>query len=122
MEFGKKENMEILTELADRTGGMTGVSRPAAMNAWMPMNHLVGVSGAMASPQICITAGVSGAAAFYAGIEKSKFIAAINTDEHAPIMKNADVVIVGRLQAVYNGIKSNIRKSVKKGRPLRFLR
>ena len=32
--IGKKENMEILTELADRTGAMTGVSRPAAMNAW----------------------------------------------------------------------------------------
>lgn len=92
--IGKKENIEILKELADRTGGMTGVSRPAAMNAWMPMNHLVGVSGAMTSPKICITAGVSGAAALYAGIEKSSFIAAINTDEHAPIMKNADVVIV----------------------------
>lgn len=92
--IGKKENIEVLKELADKTGGQVGVSRPAAMNAWLPMNHLVGVSGAMTNPQICITAGVSGAAAFYAGIEKSKFIAAVNTDEKAPIMKNADVVIV----------------------------
>lgn len=92
--IGKKENIEVLKELADKTGGQVGVSRPAAMNAWLPMNHLIGVSGAMTNPDICITAGVSGAAAFYAGIEKSKFIAAVNTDEKAPIMKNADVVII----------------------------
>ena len=109
--IGKKENMEILTELADRTGGMTGVSRPAAMNAWMPMNHLVGVSGAMASPQICITAGVSGAAAFYAGIEKSKFIAAINTDDHAPIMKNADVVIVEDFKPFITALNQILEKA-----------
>lgn len=90
---------------------MTGVSRPAAMNAWMPMNHLVGVSGAMASPQICITAGVSGAAAFYAGIEKSKFIAAINTDEHAPIMKNADVVIVEDFKPFITALNQILEKA-----------
>ena len=73
---------------------MVAVSRPAAMNAWKPMNRLIGVSGAMVGPEVCITAGVSGAAAFYAGIEKSKFIVAINTDEKAPIMKMADVAIV----------------------------
>jgi electron transfer flavoprotein alpha subunit len=37
---------------------------------------------------------VSGAAAFYSGIEKSRFIVAVNTDEKAPIMKKADVAIV----------------------------
>ena len=64
------------------------------MNAWLPMNHLIGVSGAMTNPEVCIAVGASGAAAFYAGIEKSKFIVAVNTDEKAPIMKNADVVVV----------------------------
>ena len=48
----------------------------------------------MTNPEVCIAVGASGAAAFYAGIEKSKFIVAVNTDEKAPIMKNADVVVV----------------------------
>ncbi len=90
---GKKDNMEILDKVAGKLGGKVVVSRPAAMNAWKPMNRLIGVSGAMISPDICITAGVSGAAAFYAGVEKSKFIVAINNDEHAPIMKMADVAV-----------------------------
>lgn len=55
---------------------------------------LLGVSGTMVSPKICIVAGVSGAAAFYAGIEKTKYIIAINKDEHAPIIKMADVAVV----------------------------
>jgi electron transfer flavoprotein alpha subunit len=80
--------------VAGLTGGEVGVSRPAAMNAWAPMERLIGVSGAMVAPEICITAGVSGAAAFYSGIEKSRFIVAVNTDEKAPIMKKADVAIV----------------------------
>lgn len=91
--IGKKENIKVLEKLAEKVGGEVAVSRPAAMNAWQPMNRLVGVSGAMVSPDICITAGVSGAAAFYAGIEKSKFIVAVNNDEHAPIMKMADVAV-----------------------------
>lgn len=109
--IGKKEHIALLQELAERTGGQVGVSRPAAMNAWLPMNHLIGVSGAMTNPAVCITAGVSGAAAFYAGIEKSKFIAAVNTDEHAPIMKNADVVIVEDFKPFIEALNKILEKS-----------
>ncbi len=90
-----KVNMAVVDEAAKHLGAEVAVSRPAAMNVWKPMDRLIGVSGVLAEPEICITAGVSGAAAFYAGIEKSKFIAAINTDGNAPIMKMADVAIEG---------------------------
>lgn len=109
--IGKKEHIALLQELAERIGGQVGVSRPAAMNAWLPMNHLIGVSGAMTNPSVCITAGISGAAAFYAGIEKSKFIVAVNTDEHAPIMKNADVVIVEDFRPFIEALDKILEKS-----------
>lgn len=89
---------EVATELsnqAERMGAVFGASRPVVMNAWVPMEKMVGVSGAMLKPEICIAVGLSGAAALYAGIEKSKFIVAINSDERAPIIKKADVAIVG---------------------------
>ena len=91
---GNRQAIEELEETAKKLGGQLGISRPAAMNAWASMDKMVGVSGAMIRPEICITAGVSGAAAFYAGIEKSSLIIAINKDEKAPIMKKADVAIV----------------------------
>lgn len=91
--IGGRTGMDSLRQLAEAMGGRLGVSRPAAMNAWAPMEELIGVSGSMVQPQICIAAGISGAAAFYAGIEKSKWITAVNKDAKAPIMKMADVAV-----------------------------
>lgn len=105
-----KENVEKLEELAGLLGGELLVSRPAAMNAWAPLEKLAGVSGAMIHPEICITAGVSGAAAFYAGIDKSKFIIAVNTDENAPIMKKADVAVADDLIPVVDALKKLLEK------------
>jgi electron transfer flavoprotein alpha subunit len=70
------------------------------MSAWTPMHRMIGVSGAMTKPEVCIVAGVSGAAAFYAGIEKSKTIVAINTDIRAPIIKASDVAVIDDYKAV----------------------
>ena len=47
-----------------------------------------------------IMAGVSGSAAFYAGIEKAKTIVAINTDIRAPIIKASDVAVIDDYKAV----------------------
>ena len=95
-----KENVEQLKQLADDLGGGFGISRPVALNAWGPMHWLVGVSGTIARPEVCIAAGVSGAAALYAGIEKSKLIIAINIDKQARIIKAADVAIIDDYKAV----------------------
>lgn len=97
---GSRQAVEEVGSIAERMGGQLGISRPAAMNAWASMDKMVGVSGAMIGPDICITAGVSGAAAFYAGIEKSRLIIAINRDEKAPIMKKADVAIADDFRPV----------------------
>jgi len=95
-----KENTQNLKKIADALGADFGVSRPVAMSAWTPMHRMIGVSGAMTGPEVCIVAGVSGAAAFYAGIEKSKTIVAINTDIRAPIIKAADVAVIDDYKAV----------------------
>ena len=108
-----KENVKGLKALADAVGAEFGISRPVALNAWGPMHWLVGVSGAIAKPEICIAAGVSGAAAFYAGIEKSNIIIAINSDPHARIIKAADVVIIDD----YKAVMDELMKIVKPNNP-----
>ena len=95
-----KANTQNLKKLADALGADFGVSRPVAMSAWAPMHRMIGVSGAMTKPEVCIAAGVSGKAAFLAGIEKSKTIIAINTDIRAPIIKASDVAIIDDYKAV----------------------
>ena len=105
-----KENTRNLKKIADDIGANFGVSRPVAMSAWAPMNQLIGVSGIMTKPDVCIVAGASGAAAFYAGIEKSKYIVAINKDVRAPIVRSADVVIIDDYKTVIEELAKIIKK------------
>lgn len=108
--IGGRQGMEALRSLAQALGGSVGASRPVVMNAWAPMEELVGVSGTLVQPQICITAGVSGAAAFCAGIEKSRWITAINKDAAAPIMKMADVAVVEDYEPFVKALEALIRE------------
>lgn len=108
--IGGRAGMEELRSLAEALGGTVGASRPVVMNAWAPMEELLGVSGTLVQPQICITAGVSGAAAFGAGIEKSRWITAVNKDGNAPIMKMADVAVVEDYEPFVKALKALIRE------------
>lgn len=107
----KKEEVERLEKIAKEIGAEFGVSRPVAMSAWAPMNKLVGVSGAMTKPELCITAAVSGAAALLGGIEKSKYIIAINTDARAAIVKSSDVAIIDDYESVLEELLKIIEAS-----------
>ena len=91
---GCREGVERIASAARLMGASFGVSRPVVMNAWASLDHLVGVSGTRTSPALCLVAGASGAPALHWGIEEAQFIVAINTDEHAQIAANADVVVV----------------------------
>ncbi len=93
-----KETVDLLQGIANALGAELGASRPVVMNAWTDMNRLIGASGLILSPKLCIAAGVSGTAVFTAGIKASEFIVAINTDSNAPIFQIAHVGIVGELQ------------------------
>jgi len=107
----KKEKVERLKVIAKEIGAEIGASRPIAMNAWLPMNRLIGVSGTMAKPELCIAAGTSGAAAFFAGIEKSKYIISINTDEKASIIKSSDVAIIDDYESILEELLKLIKAS-----------
>lgn len=105
---GGRDGLTCLYELAEALGGEFGASKPVAMNGWAPLDRLIGISGTIATPALCITAGVSGAAAFYAGVEKSEHILAINTDKDAPIMGMADVIVEGDYKKIVPALNEYI--------------
>jgi electron transfer flavoprotein alpha subunit len=91
---GGPDGVGRIARAARRMGADFGVSRPVVMNAWAPMDRLIGASGARTAPAVCLVVGASGAPALHWGIERAAFIAAINSDDHAPITRNADAVVV----------------------------
>jgi electron transfer flavoprotein alpha subunit len=93
--LGSPAKAERFLALADQIGASTGGTRPAVMNGWLPLDHLIGVSGTLVHPDVCLVLGASGSAAFMAGIAQSKTIIAVNTDEKAPLARQADAFVQG---------------------------
>ena len=83
---------------------MFGVSRPVSMSGWAGMDEIIGVSGNIHAPKVTIAIGVSGTAAFYAGIEQSDKIVAVNTNDKAALIKMADISIIEDYSKIFKGI------------------
>lgn len=107
---GKKENMEIVESLAKALGGEVGASRPVVDAGWADYNRQVGTSGQTVAPKLYIACGVSGAIQHLAGMKKSGFIVAINTDKDAPIGEVADVLAVADVKQLAPAIVEKIGK------------
>ena len=89
------ENWGMIEELAAVLGAATGCSKPVSDMDWRPHSEHVGQTGIKVSPSLYIAIGISGAIQHLAGVNSSKYIVVINTDEEAPFFKAADYGIVG---------------------------
>jgi electron transfer flavoprotein alpha subunit len=92
--LGSKAACDRLRRIAGRFGAPLGFSRPAALNGWGEIEEIVGQSGVRTGVETCLAVGVSGAAAFMAGIESAHTLIAVNTDRNAPIFRYADIGII----------------------------
>jgi electron transfer flavoprotein alpha subunit len=95
---GKPENVSMVADLAKALGGEYGASRPVVDSEWVEHNRQVGTTGQTVAPKLYVACGISGAIQHLAGMKKSEFIVAINTDKDAPIGDAADVLVVADLK------------------------
>ncbi|MGO8703499.1 MAG: electron transfer flavoprotein subunit alpha/FixB family protein [Candidatus Brocadiia bacterium] len=93
----KRENFDLIYQLAVLLNAGVGASRDAVDRAWISYPHQVGLSGKTVSPKLYLCAGISGSIQHLAGIKTAEHIIAINSNPDAQILKVADYGIVADL-------------------------
>jgi len=106
----KKDDLQMLKQLAGLLGGQLACTRPMTENGWMDAKYQIGLSGRTVRPKLIITCGVSGSVQFVAGMNHSDTIFAINQDPKAPIFKTAHYCLVGDLYKVVPQLIKNIKQ------------
>lgn len=108
--IGKPENLAMIEALAKALGGEFGASRPVVDAGWTEHNRQVGSTGQTVAPKLYVACGISGAIQHLAGMKKSEFVVAINTDKDAPIGEVADVLVVADLKQFVPALTAKLAK------------
>jgi electron transfer flavoprotein alpha subunit len=97
---GGPDGMKQLQQLAEALGATLGGTRVAADRGWLPLDRFIGTTGKIVAPKLYIAFGVSGAGQHIAGIGGSQIIVAVNNDGTSPMLKMADLGVVGDLHEI----------------------
>ncbi|MDR1906367.1 MAG: FAD-binding protein [Clostridiales bacterium] len=98
-------NFERLKVLAGKIGANAWLTRAAALE-FGGAEYIVGQSGRVIAPDICVILGASGASAFMYGVERSKKLVAVNNDSDAPIFKKADFGLLADAEVILTELEA----------------
>lgn len=92
---GILRNFDEIDKLVKILGGMKAASRKVVDSKKADRSIQVGQSGKTVSPDLYIALGIYGSLQHVAGLNKVKYLIAVNTNRNAPICSQADIVVEG---------------------------
>lgn len=109
--LGGPEPFAMLDELAGAIGGAAvGASRAAVDAGWVPYSYQIGQTGRTVKPEVYLAVGISGALQHVVGMKGATRIVAIDKDAESPLMRMADLGVVGDLFQVVPALTEEIRR------------
>jgi len=98
--LGAAEHYALIEQLAALLHGAAGASRAIVDAGWVPYARQVGQTGKTVKPEVYLAFGISGATQHLVGMKGSTHIVAVDKNPDAPILKVADLGIVGDVHEV----------------------
>jgi len=107
----KKEDLDIIRELASLLGAEVACTRPISADfKWLPEERHVGMTGVRVKPKVYLALGISGQIQHVVGFRDAETVVAVNIDPEAPISEVSDYMIVGDLYEVVPKLIEEIKR------------
>jgi electron transfer flavoprotein alpha subunit len=105
------QNLATLNTLANALNASIGASRVVVDNGKLPRDKQIGATGKTVTASTYLAVGISGAVQHLQGIKDCRHVIAVNTDASAPIVKRADLTIIGDAQAIMQALIDEIAQA-----------
>jgi electron transfer flavoprotein alpha subunit len=97
--------------LAGVFGAAIGASRVAVDNGSFTRDKQVGATGKTVDASVYIAFGISGAVQHLQGIKDCRHVIAVNLDGSAPIVKRANLTVIGDAQSTITALTDEVRRA-----------
>lgn len=108
--LGSAHAFGLVERLAEVLGGAAAGSHTAADLGWCPRDQCVGVTGHTVHPRLYLASGISGSVRHRAGMQGAGTVVAIDADPAAPLLRMADLGVVGDATRVLPALLDEIRR------------
>jgi electron transfer flavoprotein alpha subunit len=98
------QNVATLESLAHALQASIGASRVAVDDGKFSRDKQIGASGKTVSASAYLAIGISGAVQHLQGIKDCRHVIAINTDASAPMVKRADLTVIGDAEEIMRAL------------------
>jgi electron transfer flavoprotein alpha subunit len=105
------QNLPTLTTLANALNASIGASRVVVDDGKLPREKQIGATGKSVTASTYFAVGISGAVQHLQGIKDCRHVIAINKDASAPIVKRADLSIIGDAEEIMQALIGEIAKA-----------
>ncbi len=104
------QNLATLASLASLLNAAVGASRVVVDDGKLPRDKQIGATGKTVTASAYLAIGISGAVQHLQGIKDCRHVIAINKDASAPIIKRANLSIIGDAEDVMQALMAEIEK------------